>query len=70
MTNFLLTLLTGAENKYWMMSQIALRGAVITGDLSMPELLEVLANIVAIWPLIVSYLKETGKKYHGDSLMV
>ena len=36
----------------------------------MPELVNVLANMVEVWPLIVSYLKETGRKDKGDSLVV
>ena len=29
-----------------------------------------MSNIIGVWPLIVSYLKETGKKDSGDSLVV
>ena len=38
--------------------------------LSMPHLVDVVANIIDVWPLIVSYLKETGRKDDGDSLVV
>ena len=48
----------------------ALRKAIITNDLSKPELANVVANIVGLWPLIVSYLKGTGRKDEGDSLEV
>ena len=47
-----------------------LRKTIITNYLSMPELVNVAANIVGVWPLIVSYLKETGQKYEGNSLVV
>ena len=62
MTNFFLTRLMGAENRDWMTSRIALRTAVISADLTMPGLLHVVGNIVGVWPLIVSYLMEIGKK--------
>ena len=48
----------------------AVRKAIITNDLSMPELVNVVANAVGVWPLIVSYLKETGRKDEGDSVVV
>ena len=53
-----------------MASRPALRKAIITNNLSMPHLVNVVANIVGVWPLIVSYLKETGHKDEGDSLVV
>ena len=53
-----------------MASRPALRKAIITNDLSMPGLVDVVANIVGVWPPVVSYLKETGRKDHGESLVV
>ena len=53
-----------------MAARPALRKAIITHDLSMPGLVDVVANIVGVWPLIVSFLKETGRKDEGDSLVV
>ena len=53
-----------------MASRPALRKAFITHNLSMPELVNVVANIVGVWPLIVSFLQETGRKDEGDSLVV
>ena len=53
-----------------MASRPALRKAIITKDLSMPELVNVVANLVGVWPLIVSYLKETGRKDKGFGLVV
>ena len=70
LTEFVLNRLKGAETRDWMASRAALRKAIITNDLSMPELVNVVANIVGVWPLIVSYLKETGRKDEGDSLVV
>ena len=70
LTEFLVNRLKGAETRDWMASRPALRKAIITHDLSMPELVDVVANIVGVWPLIVSYLKETGRKDEGDSLVV
>ena len=67
---FIVTRLKGAEHRDWMMSRSSLRRAIVTGELSMPSLIEVVSNIVIVWPLIVVYLKETGRKTDGDSLVV
>ena len=70
LTEFIVNRLEGAETRDWMASRPALRKAIITNDLSMPGQVEVVANIVGVWHLIVSYLKETGRKDEGDSLVV
>ena len=70
MTEFILTRLKGAEHRDWMMSRSGLCRAIITGELSMPCLVEVISNIVGVWPLIVVYLKETGRKTDGHSLVL
>ena len=70
LTEFVVNCLKRAETRDWMASCPALRKAIITNDLSMSELVNVLAKIVKVWPLIVSYLKETGRKDGGDSLVV
>ena len=70
MTEFIVTRLKGAEHRDWMQSRQSVRRAIETGDLSLPELLDVVNIIIGVWPLIVSYLKETGKKDSGDSLVV
>ena len=70
MTEFIVTCLRGAEHRDWMMSRSSLRRAIITGELSMPSLFEVVSNLVGVWPLIVVYLTETGRKTDGDSLVV
>ena len=70
MTEFIVTQLKGAEHRDWMQSRQSLRRAIETGDLSLSGLVDVVSNIIGVWPLIVSYLKETGKKDSGDSLVV
>ena len=70
LTEFVVNRLKRAENRDWMASRPALRKAIVTNDLSMPGFVDVVANIVGVWPLIVSYLKETGRKDEGDSLVV
>ena len=70
MTEFNVTRLKDAEHCDWMMSRSNLCRAIITGELSMPSLVEVVSNIVGVWPLIVVYLKEAGRKTDGDSLVV
>ena len=66
MTEFIIVTLKGAEHKDWMVSGQALRRAVVSGDLSMPSLVEHHRCL----GLIVSFLPETGRKTDGDSLVV
>ena len=70
MTQFFVNGLKGAETRDWMSSSPALKKAILTNDLGMPHLVNVVANIIGVWPLIVSYLKDTGRKYDGDSHVV
>ena len=70
MTEFIVTRLKGAEHCDWIQSRQSLRRAIEAGDLSLPGLVDVVSNIIGVWPLIVSYLEETGKKDSGDSLVV
>ena len=70
MTEFIVTRLKGAEHRDWMQSRQSLRMAIETGNLSLPGLPDVVSNIIGVWPLIVSYLKKTGRKDNGDSLVV
>ena len=70
MTESIINRLKGAETRDWMSSGTDLKKAILTNDLSMPHLVDVVANIIGVWPLIVSYLKETGSKDDGDSLVV
>ena len=70
MTEFIVARLKGAEHRDWMHSGQSLRRAIETGDLSLPGLIVVVSNISGVWPLIVPYVKETGKKDSGDSLVV
>ena len=67
---FIVARLKGAAHRDWMQSRQSLRMAIETGDLSLPGLLDVVSNIIGVWPLNVSYLKETGKKDSGDSFVV
>ena len=70
MTKLIIKRLKGAETRDWMSSRPALKKAITTNDLSMPHLVAVVANIIGVWPLIVSYLKDTGRKDDGDSFVV
>ena len=67
---FIINRLKGADTRDWMSSRLALKKTILTNDLSMPHFVDVVANIIGVWPLIVSYLKETGRKDDGDSLVV
>ena len=53
-----------------MASQPALGRAIITNDLSMPDLVDGVANFIRVWPLVVPYLKKTGRKGDRDCLEV
>ena len=70
MTEFIVNRLKGAQSRDWMASRPALTKAIISSSLVTPKLVDVVANIVGKWPLIVSYLKETGRKDDGDSLVL
>ena len=70
MTEFVVDRLKRAEPRDWMASCPALRKAIITNDLSMPDLLDDVANFAGVWPLVLSYLNETGRNDDGHSLMV
>ena len=70
MTEFIIVRVKGAEHKDWMASRRDLRCAVVSWDLSMPSLVEVVGNIVGVWPPIVSFPKETGRKTDSDSLVL
>ena len=70
MTEFIVNRLKGAESHDWMASRPALKKAILASSLAMPELVDVVGNIAGVWPLIVAFLKETGRKDDGDSLVV
>ena len=57
MTEFIVARLTGVEHRDRMQSRQSLRMAIETGDLSLLGLVDVVSNIIGVWPLIVSYLK-------------
>ena len=70
MTEFIVTRWKGVEHRDWMQSRQCLRMAIETGDLSLCRLLDVVSNIIGVWPLIVLFLEETWKKDSGDSFVV
>ena len=70
MSEFIINRLKGAETCDWMSSSPALKKAILTKDLSMPHLVDIVANIIGVWPLIVSSLKETGRKDDGLPLLI
>ena len=70
MTEFTLNRLKVAETRDWMSSHPALRKVILTNDFCMPHLVDIVANIIRVWPLIVTYLQETGRKDDSESLVV
>ena len=67
LTEFIVNRLKSAQKRDWMSSHFALRKAILTNDLGMLHLVDLVANILGLWPLIVPYLKETGGKADGES---
>ena len=70
MTEFSINCLNRAKLRDCMMSRSNLHRAIITNELQIPSRVKVVSNIVGVWQLIVSYLRETGRKTDSDSLMV
>ena len=70
MTEFVVNRLRDAETHEWMVSGPALRKAIIKNDLSTPNLVDVVANLLGVWTLVVSYFKGTGRRDDGDNLVV
>ena len=70
MTEFIVNRLKSAEMRDWMSARPALKKAILTNDLSVPHLVDVVTNIIGVWPLTVSCLKETGRKDDADSFVV
>ena len=60
-TVFIVNRLKGVESRDGMASRPALKKAIISSSLVMPELVDVVAIMVGMWPLFFSYLKETGR---------
>ena len=67
-TEFVINRLKGADTKDRMASRPALP-KIITNNFSVPGIGVVVKN-VGVWPLVVSYLKETDRKDDADSLVV
>ena len=70
MTESIVNELKSTETHDWISSRPTLRKAILTNDLGMPHLVDIVANIIGVWPSIVSYLKETGRKDDGKDLVV
>ena len=62
--------LKSAETQDWLLSRPSLRKAILTNDLGTSHLVDIVANIIDVWLLIVSYLKETGRINYDDSPVV
>ena len=70
MTEFIVYRLKGAQKQDYMFSRPVSKKAILTNDLGIPHLVDIVANIIGVWPLIVPYLKETGRKYDDDNRVV
>ena len=70
MIELIVTRWKGAEHRDWMQTRQSFRMAIETSGLSLLGLLDVVSYFIGMWPLILSYLKETGKKDSSDSLVV
>ena len=54
MTELIVNRLKGAETRAWVSSRHSLRKFILTTDLGMPHLVDVVANVIGVRPLIVS----------------
>ena len=70
MTVFFVNRPKGTKTRDGMSSRPTLKRAILTNHMGMLHLVDILANIVGVWPLIVPYLKKTGRKDDSDSLVV
>ena len=70
LTEFIVNRFKMAESCDWRASRPALEKSIISSKLGMPEHVDVAVNMMGVWPLIVSYLKETGQKDDEESLLV
>ena len=59
-----------SETRDWRASCHAFGRGIITTVLAMPHLVEVVTNIIGVWSLITSNLKEPRSRDDGESLVV
>ena len=55
-----------SEDCDWMVTCLALKKDILTSNLAVPELVEVVPIVVRAWPLIETYLIETGRRGNCD----
>ena len=70
MTECIGTCLNGAKHRDWMQSRQSLQKAIETSVFSLLGLIDILSNIIGLWPLIFFHLKGTEKEDSGDGLVV
>ena len=70
MTEFIVNRPMNVEIRDWMSSCPAQKEAILTNNLSMPHLVDVLTKITGVSPLFVFYLNETGRKDDGNRLVM
>ena len=70
MTDIIVTRLKRAKHWDSMQSRQSLRMTIETGNLSLRGLKDIVSNMIGVSPLIVTYLKGTGKKDTGLILVV
>ena len=61
MTGFVVSRLEAAGSRNWMASPAVLKRTLVNIDFAMPDIVEIRAKIIGVWPLKVSHLKETGR---------
>ena len=70
MTLFFVYWLKSAEGCNCIQSRQSLPMVLETNILSTTVLVDVVSNIIGVWPLVVTHLKDNGNKVIGDSLAV
>ena len=69
-TEFVINRLKRAGNRDWIASRPAIGKSIIKKEKSLQQLVDVVSSISGVWRLVVFYLKETGQKDHGNSLVL
>ena len=70
MTELIVTRLKRAGDRDRILSRSGVCRAIVTGELFISSLLEMVSNNVGVWPLSVLFFKETVRKMEGDNLVV
>ena len=69
MTEIVINCIKSAETWDWMVARSSPWKSIITSELVMPHLVDVVPSFIGVWPFVVSYLKKLAKN-DRNSLVV